>query len=382
MGGLSSTRSSNDAGPGVSPTTLGGVVLTDLQPSSKFVQADGSPFDPALYPAYAALMNPLTDVIDSLCHTPLFGGKFIGPGEYTSGALFAGTNGITYVSDGFGKNANIGQSSSTIFSSSTVLFFPKVTTDSVRVTTDGITFTPHTLSGAILTGFGGVANGHLFVFDSDGSIWHSVNDGSTWTHITAVTTGATGPLNDVAWNGSLYAFVGDGIGAGEIITTPDLAVFTPRVSAGTGPIKCTHWNATLALFVSGGTNLALAASEIQTSTNGNGWTLRTSTGTIINRILAANTNILVALGDVITTSANGTAWTQKLACAQTVLYAAYDGTGITAGIAGGGSDYVVTSSDAITFTETVQNISGYFVPIQNWVNGHAQNVPAWVQVLP
>jgi hypothetical protein len=381
MGGLSSTRSSNEAGPGVSPTTLGGVVLTDLQPSSKFVQADGSPFDPAAYPQYAALMNPLADVIDSLCYSPLLS-KFLGPGDYTSGSLYGGTDGITYVSGAFHKSPFIGASQSTILSSATIIFFPKVGGDTVRTTTDGITYTPHTLTGAALTGYGAVANSKLFVFDSDGSVWYSSNSGSTWTHITAVTTGATGPLNDVAWNGSLYAFVGDGIGAGEIITTPDLAVFTPRVSAGTGPIKCTHWNTTLALFVSGGTNLALAASEIQTSTNGNGWTLRTSTGTIINRILAANTNILVALGDVITTSANGTAWTQKLACAQTVLYAAYDGTGITAGIAGSGSDYVVTSSDAITFTETVQDISGYFVPIQNWVNGHAQNVPAWVQVLP
>lgn len=367
---------------GFAPTTLGMAALTDIQPSSKFLKADGRPFDPEVYPQYAALMTPLTDVVDSLCYSGLLS-KFAGLGDYTSAILYTSEDGVEYrgvlgkVVGGTGGGVGV------IYSSATALFIPETGTTDVHVSTDGITFTPHTLAGASLTGFGGVANSKLFVFDGDGSIWHSSNNGATWSHITAGTTGATGQLNGVAHNGTIYQFVGDGAGAGEILTTPDLAIFTARTSAGTGPIKCTLWNTTLALFISGGTDLGLAASEIQTSANGTAYTLRVSTGVIVNQLLTANTNIIVALGDDIQTSANGTAWTKKLDCAQTVLYAAYNPIeGIVAGIAGGSSDYVVTSPDANVFTETTQDGSAYLTPIQNWVNGHAQNVPAWVQALP
>lgn len=373
--------------PGYSPTTLGIAALTDLQPSAKFIQADGRPFDPLTYPEYAALMTPLADVIDSLCYSSLLS-KFAGLGDYSSAILYTGTDGVEYTGT-LGKVASgMGAGVGILHSSSAVLFAPKTGTDKVFTSTDGITFTQRTLTGAAgLTGYGDVLNSKLVVYDSDGGLFHSSDNGVNWTHVTAVTTGAGAAFNSGAWNGSVYVFVDDGVaGAGEIITTPDLATFTPRASAGTGPIKAVLWNTTQAKFIAAGTNLALAAPEIQTSANGTtGWAAQTpgAGGTIINVLLADTGNKIIALGDTIQVSTNTTLWTTKLTPAQTVLFAAYNPSGtLIAGIAGGASDYVVTSSDSNTFTEATQNVSAYLVPIQNWVNGHAQNVPAWVQVLP
>jgi hypothetical protein len=202
----------------------------------------------------------------------------------------------------------------------------------------------------------------LFVAVGDSGKLFTSPDGVTWTSRTS-TFGATN-INAITYGGGLFVIGGD---AGAMATSPDGITWTSRTSGfGATNIRCLGYGLTAGanLWAAGGD-----AGKLFTSADATAWTGRTS-GFTTNAIfgVAFGSNLVplwVAVGanSVAATSPDGTTWTVNTSLANGL---APNYRGLAFGAAGfvvvgesngGGSPYVITSQDGVTFSVRISAVT-------------------------
>ena len=199
-------------------------------------------------------------------------------------------------------------------------------------TPDGVTWTSHAPPAG---DYYGVAwNGTVFAAVGN-AVAASSPDGTTWT---ARTIGAVSRWTAVQWNGSLFAAVAT---TGNISTSPDGITWTSRGIPGSGfSLSSIDWNGSVFAAVGGG-------GSALTSPDGITWTQRSSASgaTWFSVVWAGTKFVAVDNGGHASTSPDGITWTLQTASGNYIAVA-YNGTSVV----GVGSNAAGTSPDGITWT--------------------------------
>ena len=231
-------------------------------------------------------------------------------------------------------------------------------------------------------------NGGLFaaVGEADGTDAYIITslDGATWTERSNPKNFA---LYGVAWGNSLFVAVGasDGVDS-YILTSPDGITWTERAPtiAKTIALRSVVWSSSLALFVAVG-DADGTDSYILTSPDGTTWTERAPAvaKNIGLNAVAWSGSLLCAVGDAdgtdayLLTSTDGITWTEranpKNFALNSVVWRVTKW--IAAGVADGTDAYAVTSLDGITWTESANN-KNFAVNAISWNGALAQGVGA------
>ena len=279
----------------------------------------------------------------------------------------------------------------------------------IITSTDGINWHDHTISDPVY--FRDIVwNGTLFVAggipysvtDTTTKLVYTSPDGIAWSPVALdFRTDYFREITDIAWNGTQWIAVGSSYLDGEIFTSPDGAIWTPRPPAQFKTVSGVSWNGsqnvifgkdirgltiintssdgmawspstdrptsqglrdvvwTGTQFVSvGGTKTAPTAymnADILTSNDGIHWTPHDSgTTNSLQAICWTGTQfVAVGLGGVIVTSPDGITWTPRDSGTEASLYAVtWNGAQL---LAGGDGGTILTSTDGSSWNMTVTN---------------------------
>lgn len=193
---------------------------------------------------------------------------------------------------------------------------PKTTPFPALFSADGITWTAtpfpsHLNNGGITAGSG------LFVAVGYNTAISTSSNGNNWVSRSSSSNDATHMLNSVAWNGSYFVAVGDGV---EVLTSPDGITWTPHDHVFGNPWKSVVWSPPLGLWCT--VSDSGVGAQCLTSPNGITWTARTlSVGSW--ETINWNGNLFVASGfynggstPTIATSPDGINWTVRTNAAE------------------------------------------------------------------
>jgi len=239
-------------------------------------------------------------------------------------------------SDHLKANA-IGHLGSTFYAVGSVSSAPYTTSAGALATSaDGSTWTMATLPAGTTPLHGVMAgNGHVFALGEGGHVYS--NSGSTWTAVPPFS--GVGTLNAGAYGAGAFVAVGDN---GYIARSVDASAWSSGpviVVGGTGiNLHGIAWTGTQ--FVAVGDNGA-----ITTSANGSKWNpLATSplTGTLRSVTVASNGTIVVVGDNGIETSTDGNVWTLQNE----------NGTAALTGVAYGNATFVAVGSGGAVKTST------------------------------
>lgn len=216
----------------------------------------------------------------------------------SSDSVYTSPDGATWTS----RNVGATQNWTVCASSPTAYVIASISPITIRSSPDGITWTARTVAGSYSGSFNAILyGGGLFVAVGTSGAIHTSPDGATWT---VRTSGTTAPLEQVAYNGSLWVVTGKPSSSGQpgtILTSPDGITWTARSTAlGTDDLAGVVW-INNRWYISGD-------SRLQTSTNGTTWSVgpslqyKVTNDGKLTTMAAGSNQFLGAIGNILAMS--------------------------------------------------------------------------------